>query len=412
MSCAEALVPAPVAPRDGFSLSAGRYVVTAKAGDPILRPARARLIWAANTAAATAALGVPAGLVGGVSPFPYKVETVAGKASVHRALGALYGVAGGFELYLLQDDAAPNGQDWTHTGQFIRQVLPDAGLVHTRDPLIAVECARRGISYVFEDHDEDYQLGFHAHAELRAEQECCRAIVAITGAVRRRLLAAGLPDRKIIVLESGVNRAALQRHPAEAEQWRRALLAPGYAMLVAYTGGLQQERGIEHILRAALDLPKAVFVLAGGTQADQTRWSEALLRLGLGNVRLLGYQDHETVCVLQQAADVVLATREAGPRAAITSPLKLYEYLLSGTPFVAAAIPAVDGLRTEDLAGTTYDPREPTRLASRILEAARRFPRRPDGYAGNRVAGEGFTWEERQRRLMGFIGPIIVRRTY
>jgi glycosyltransferase involved in cell wall biosynthesis len=181
---------------------------------------------------------------------------------------------------------------------------------------------------------------------------------------------------------------------------------------VAYTGGLQQERGIEHILRAALDLPKAVFVLAGGTPADQERWSEALLRLGLSNVRLLGYQDHETVCVLQQAADVVLATREAGPRAAITSPLKLYEYLLSGTPFVAAAIPAVDGLGAEGLAGATYDPREPRRLAPAILEAARRFPRRPDGYPQNRAAGQGFTWEERQRRLMSFIGPIVVRQTF
>lgn len=415
MSSAEhrkAAAAAAPAPREAFRLSAGRYIVTARAGDPLLRPARARLIWAANTAAATAALGVPAGLVGGASAFPYRIETVAGKASAHRALQALYGVSGDIALYLLRDPKAPKGEDWSPTGDFLRQVLPEAGLVHTRDPLVAVECARRNVAYVLEDHDEDYQTGFTAIGDLRAEQEACRAVVAITAAVRRRLLDAGIPDRKILVLDSGVSRAALQRHPVEAERWRAALLAPGYRRLVAYCGGLQPERGIEHILRAALDLPETLFVLAGGTAADQAHWGAALLRLGLGNVRLPGYLDHEAVCVLQQAADIVLATREAGPRAGITSPLKVYEYLLSGTPFVAAAIPATAGLAIEGLAGATYDPRRPTRLAATICAVARRFPRRPDGYAENRAAGEPFTWEERQRRLMAFIGPVVVRQTF
>ncbi|MBR0681309.1 glycosyltransferase family 4 protein [Roseomonas eburnea] len=395
-----------------FALSAGRYVVTARAGDRILQPARARLIWAANTASATAALGIPTLLVGGPSAFPYGVENPAGKAAARRELERLYGVEGGFDIALLQDPKAPRGQDWIAGGQFIRQVLPEAGLVHTRDPAIALECARRKIDWIYEEHDEDYQVGFASQVGPFLQQPSCRAIVAITEPVARRLRAEGVPANRLLILDSGVSRAALHRREEAAERWRAAFLRPCYRHLAAYAGGLHDERGIEHILRAAALLPHVMFVLAGGSITDQARWSHAIEERGIGNLKLIGYQDHDAACTLQQAADVVLATRAPGPRAAITSPLKLYEYLLSGTPFVTAEISATAHVRSAGLAGLAYDPAAPDALAAAIATAFGRFPRRPGGYAQNIEAGLAFTWEERQRRLLSFVGPVLVRETF
>jgi glycosyltransferase involved in cell wall biosynthesis len=395
-----------------FALSAGRYVVAARAGDPILQPARARLIWAANTASATALLGIPTLLAGGASALPYEVANPAGKAAVRRELGRLYGVEGDFDIALLQDPKAPKGQDWSAGGQFIRQVLPEAGLVHTRDPAIVLECARRNVNWIYEEHDEDYQVGFASQAAHFLQQPCCRAVVAITETVAQRLRAEGVPADRLLVLESGVSRAALHRRDKAAELWRVSLLRPGFSHLVAYAGGLHDERGIEHILRAAARLPQMVFVLAGGHSNDQARWSRAIEERGISNIKLIGYQEHDVVCTLQQAADIVLATRSAGPRAEITSPLKLYEYLLSGTPFVAAQISGSARIRSAGLAGLAYDPRVSDELASVITEAIAQFPRRPNGHEQNIEAGLAYTWEARQRRLLSFLGPIMVRETF
>ncbi len=395
-----------------FVLSAGRYVVTARAGDPILMPARARLIWAANTASATATLGIPTLLAGGGAAVPYPLESPAGKAAALRDLERLYGVTAGFDIALLQDPKVRSDRDWIAGGQFIRQVLPEAGLVHTRDPAIALECARRNIDWIYEEHDEDYQVGFASQAASVLRQPSCRAVVAITEAVARRLRAEGVPQDRLLTLESGVSSAAQQRRGEAAERWRASFLRPGYRHLAAYTGGLHDERGIEHILRAAALLPHVMFVLAGGTIADQARWSRAIEVRGVGNLRLIGYLDHDAVCTLQQAADIVLATRAAGPRSAITSPLKLYEYLLSGTPFVTAEISGTAHLRRAALAGITYDPVAPDGLAAAITTVLGQFPRQSCGYAQNIGAGLAFTWEERQRRLLSFIGPILVRETF
>lgn len=395
-----------------FMLSAGRYVVAARAGDPILQPARARLIWAANTASATASLGIPALLAGGASALPYEVASPAGKAAARRALERLYGVEGNFDIALLQDPAAPKGQNWSAGGQFTRQVLPDAGLVHTRDPAIVLECARRNINWIYEEHDEDYQEGFASVASHFLHQPSCRAVVAITEAVAQRLSAQGVPASRLLTLDSGVSRTALLRRSKAAELWRAALLRPDFRHLVVYAGGLHDERGIEHILRAAARLPHMMFILAGGPINDQARWCRAIEERGISNIKLIGYQEHEVVCTLQQSADIVLATRASGPRAAITSPLKLYEYLLSGTPFVTAEISGSARIRSADLAGAAYNPMFPDELAAVITKAILRFPRKPEGHAQNIEAGLTYTWEERQRRLLSFVGPILVRETF
>jgi glycosyltransferase involved in cell wall biosynthesis len=386
------------------------YVVITKQGDPILRPARARLIWAANTAAATGSLGISCLLAGGVNAFKYRIENIAGKFSVYRALETLYGVERKFDICLLHKDS--KNQDWTAEGDFLRGVLPSAGIVHTRDPRIALVCVKRNTPYILENHDEDYQKDFDDWEGLKMSSGLCLALVAITEAVKRQLVERGFPENKIIVLDSGVNESTGRRRPTAAARWRHALLDDTYTRLAVYTGGMQSERGIGDILHAAGKMPDMLFVMAGGHSGDLKHWRTEIIRLGLSNVRIIGYQNHETICELQQAADVVIFARAAGGRPEMTSPLKIFEYLLSGAPVVAAAIPVTKALESPSLALRFYDPSIPEHLVTTLRSTVRELPYKVEGYLENIKAGEPFTWQNRQRKLLDFIGEVQVKTTF
>lgn len=386
------------------------YVVITKQGDPLLRPARARLIWAANTAAATGSLGVPSLLAGGIDAFQYRIENIAGKFSAYRALETLYGVERKFDICLLHKDS--KGHEWTAEGDFLRYVLPNAGIVHTRDPRIALACAKRNTPYILENHDEDYQKDFTEWEGLKMSSGLCLALVAITEAVKKQLVERNFPENKIIVLDSGVNESTKRRRPDAAARWRHALLEGTYSYLAVYTGGMQVERGIEDILYAAGKMPDTLFVMAGGHSSDLKHWRPEIIRRGLNNVRLIGYQNHETVCELQQAANVLIFARAAGGRPEMTSPLKIFEYLLSGSPLVAAAIPVTKTLESPALALRFYDSSTPENLATTLRSVLRNFPYKAEGYLDNIEAGEPFTWQNRQKKLLDFVGEAQVKVTF
>jgi glycosyltransferase involved in cell wall biosynthesis len=81
-------------------------------------------------------------------------------------------------------------------------------------------------------------------------------------------------------------------------------------------------------------------LLVGGVPADVERIRE--LARGLPNVRLTGHVEHRLVPSYLAASDVLLASYSSRtPGAFHGSPMKLFEYMGSGRPIVAADFPAL-----------------------------------------------------------------------
>jgi glycosyltransferase involved in cell wall biosynthesis len=394
-----------------FRLPYGRYVVCAKADDPIARPARARLIWAANTAQATQALGIPATLVGLATDLPFKAEGLAGKHAVRRHLAHLYGAQGEFDLQLLfKDKTHQDFHSYLLGSLYPRNVFPNAGIVHTRDPAIAAACNASKVHYILEDHSEPYQTSYQAVERLGLRGPYCRAIVAITEAVAERLRWNGWPEEKIIVLDSGVAQSAAIRLDAEARSWRSFLLDGIYSRIICYSGGMQLERGIEHIFLAAKALPDFRFVFIGGHEADLAQWHQLCAAERLTNIKILGYLPHGVSCAVQQSADMVVMSRSG--RSEITSPLKFFEYLAAGTPIVSAKIPALRRFENTGLDVTWYDAEDPPTLREAIVRRSRTGLPWPSYARANIEASADYTWDKRQRALLDFVGPVEVRNTF
>jgi glycosyltransferase involved in cell wall biosynthesis len=112
----------------------------------------------------------------------------------------------------------------------------------------------------------------------------CDHTIAICDAIRRRLLAAGVPDERITLVYDGLDPGpwtGLQRHRAAA---RARLGLPADAQVISCAGVLRPRKG-QHVLiaafgRIAAEFPKAVLLLAGGgSELDRLRAQSAALGL-------------------------------------------------------------------------------------------------------------------------------------
>lgn len=381
-------------------LKGKKYCVLTAPGDPFVRPARARLIWASNTAQAVQNLGHAAMMAGGVGSLPIRFESPNGVASARRQIQELYNVAADFDLLGLYDVPAgvskSSNLNWLLDHEIPHAVFPYCGILHTRHPMVLATALRAGLTCVYEDHDEDHNTDFMGLPNLAAEFPNLRLIVAITQAVKKRLVQAGVPEARIIVLDSGVNQAGLLRQDAAVARLRAGIAARGFRKIVVYSGGLQAERGIAHIVQAADAMPEAMFVLFGGSDADQQFWRETAVRQGVSNIIIPGYVPQGRLVQFQQAADVLIATRQQDARANITSPLKFFEYLAAGSPIVAAEIPALERHAAAGLALMFYDPARSESLVEALRECFDRFAWTAQGYAENMDRAADHSWEKRQ----------------
>jgi glycosyltransferase involved in cell wall biosynthesis len=189
-----------------------------------------------------------------------------------------------------------------------------------------------------------------------------RCWVTIADVLKLAHVEAGVPAEKILVLPNPAD-VALFARPAD----RGASPLAGDGPVALYAGHLYDYKGIPTILGAAALLPGVRFHLLGGWPEDVDRARIAAEQAGLANVSFHGLRPHAEVPRFLWHADVLLLPPSAKHKsAAWTSPVKLGEYLASGTPVVASAIPALRSQVKGDEV-EWVEPDRPDALAAGIL---------------------------------------------
>lgn len=217
----------------------------------------------------------------------------------------------------------------------------------------------------------------------------------------------GLPREKLVVAHNGVDLARFKSLPAQGEA-RAELGLPAERKIVCYAGNIYEGRGIELLIDASLRLGDVMFLIVGGLDNDVARYRKIAQDKSAENFALKGFVPHHMVPLYLAASDLLVmpytsrVTIRGGTEAGeFTSPIKLFEYMASGRPVVATAIPSVceileDGVNAilvnPDSADSIYegigrvldDPGLAARLALRAQEDAM-----------------GYTWEARAKKLLG-----------
>lgn len=284
--------------------------------------------------------------------------------------------------------------DWT-AAFYARLKSPE--LVFTRSPLAGYLCARLNLNTIIETHMEPDVPKF-AYTILACRKRSFSGVVTISEELKQIYQQAGIPGNKIFVWPTAVNIMAFENLP-DMTSLRQDLGLPQDVFIATYCGHLYQDRGIEEILHSAAKLPHVIFLLVGGWKEDVARYKAATRHLH--NIRFMGFVPNQDIPKYLVASNVlVMPYSMKCSTVSWMSPAKLFEYMASYRPIIAADLAALRKHLKNEQNALLVRPDDPDELA-RAIERIRLNPNLATQLAHaayNDV--QPYTWDNRAKAIL------------
>lgn len=161
----------------------------------------------------------------------------------------------------------------------------------------------------------------------------------------------GMSDRSIVYWPNGTDISQFTIDMPKNEA-RKQLSLPANKKIALYTGQLFLWKGVDTFIQASRFLPDVLFYVVGGSVRDVTRTKREINEAKNPNVHFISFQPHETMPAWLRAADVVVLpnTGREDISQYWTSPMKLFEYMASGTPIIASRLPSIEEILDDESA--------------------------------------------------------------
>lgn len=232
-------------------------------------------------------------------------------------------------------------------------------------------------------------------------------IVTLTKASQDRLVESGVDLPRVIVEPDAVDPKMFEKK-YDRQEVRRELGIDEDTYVCLYTGKfttMNMSKGLDESIEAVNRLGRSgknILLLAvGGTPQELERYSGKTGK----HVRLLGHQPQATLGKFYAAADLLLMPFPYTEHYAYyMSPLKLFEYLVSGVPMVATDLPSVREIVSEASAFIAK-PGDIDSLAAEIKKAIDQPEEaRQKALEAKRISAH-YTWIERAKRICAILWP-------
>ncbi len=281
----------------------------------------------------------------------------------------------------------------------LRRQLSGGEIVYTRDAEAVWYLSKRGYKCVFNAHMWPRKSWLAAWLLAKA-----RGVVANSQGTAGVVQAAtGLPT-VAVYNASDTNPYA----GAQKEVLRKELSLPTDKKIILYSGHLYRWKGVDTLLECARILqqsPELLFVCIGGTGDDVARMQHETK--GVPGIQFLGHKPKELVPKYLAAADVLVLPNTSATEESVhfTSPLKLFEYMASGTPIVASDLPSLK----EVLSDTTAffaQPGSGESLSRAVQEALANIGEAQVRARAALALSREHTWEAHAQKTLAFIESV------
>lgn len=173
----------------------------------------------------------------------------------------------------------------------------------------------------------------------RAAYRHARLVTTLTPSMRQRLIAKGLAEDKVELLEPRMDESLTNLLPEEDDAIRRKYDL-GDRFLVTHSGNMGVKQGLDVILEAALlgraDNSRLFLCVGDGVECERIK--HRATELNLSNLRFLPVLDEKDFRGLMAASGICLVTQQHSV-SEIAFPSKIVTYLTAGRPVVASVNP-------------------------------------------------------------------------
>jgi colanic acid biosynthesis glycosyl transferase WcaI len=172
-----------------------------------------------------------------------------------------------------------------------------------------------------------------------------RLVTTLTPSMRQRLIAKGLSEYKVELLEPRMDESLIDLLPEEGDTFRRRYDL-GAKFLVTHSGNMGVKQGLDVIVDAAAlnRADESLLFLCVGNGAECARIKRRAAELDLGNVRFLPLLGEKDFRGLMAASDICLVTQRHTV-SEVAFPSKIVTYLAAGRPIVASVSPECEVAR-------------------------------------------------------------------
>ncbi len=219
------------------------------------------------------------------------------------------------------------------------------------------------------------------------------SVIAVSEAVKNRLVKAGVREENIHIIKNGID----VRPFRNASPSLRGIGAED-APAIGFVGRLSKEKGADVFLRIAsrvvAEIPDAKFVLVG--EGPEREALESLTdELGIGKSIFLAGRRSDMPSVYASFDLMVLSSRDEG------LPMAVLEGMASGVAFVAMAVGDVPKIIEHEISGVLTSSGDVDSLASRVVSLLRNAPERQRlAEGGRRRVQEEFSAERMAANYM------------
>jgi len=272
-----------------------------------------------------------------------------------------------------------------------------------REPMLAWWLGVFDLPTVFEIH-HDYDVGGieNPFTKTACQRRSVKLVVAVTEHMQNDLINLfGVPRHKTLALPNGVDLKRFSNGYTKGLARQRLGLAAD-AQVVAYTGQLHMEKGVDVLVHAAALLSNVTVVIVGGEVSDRERLCQLAQALEAHNVMLIDYVSPNEVPVYLKAADVLVMPHSAKvtESARYTCPLKLFEYMAAGVPIVTSQLPAISEVIRHGSNGWLVSADSASALAEGIKHVLQCDKLASDMAQQAAKDAEMYTWERRASAIL------------
>jgi glycosyltransferase involved in cell wall biosynthesis len=214
-----------------------------------------------------------------------------------------------------------------------------------------------------------------------------------------------IPEVKILVELNAVNIEQFDIEISQ-EEARTELGLPQKKKIVLYTGHLYDWKGVDTLCDAASIFSEDVLTLiVGGLKKDVNEYKERYK--DTLNLRFVGHRRHDEIPTWQKAASVLVLPNSGKQDISrfYTSPMKLFEYMVSKRPIIASDLPSIKHIVNKKSV-QFFTPDDSQDLAENITKVLK------DENQQKKLIEEAFlqvqqhSWKERAKRVLSFISTV------
>jgi len=266
---------------------------------------------------------------------------------------------------------------------FVRALLrylrgKEKAIIFSREPRILYLLRKLPNFKAYEIHLYPENMRFFYRKLLRAVDK-----IIVTNSWKKAKLVAeyAVAEEKIGVVPNAADVEAFLHTPISQSEARERVGLPKHKKLVLYVGGFQHWKGVYVLAKSVPFLPKDIelHLVGGGPEPERSRFLQYLAKKSNGAVFIHEAVPHTEVPFYLAAADLLVApgSRLYKEGAFYSSPLKVFEYVASGRPFILTDLSSfrealTAALGREDLSDISHllvQPNDPKALAAAIVHA-------------------------------------------